>query len=71
MGRRKKPVAPMAVVKFLKEIGQKGGQARAKALSSTERKSVAARGGQSRWSGLTADQRKRLMAKVRAKRKKS
>ncbi len=59
----------MAVVDFLRKIGSRGGRARAKALSPTERKSVAARGGRSRWSGLDADQRGRIMAKVRAKRK--
>ena len=60
-----------AVQAFLKKIGQKGGRARARTVSATERKAASSRGGRSRWSGLDADQRGRIMAKVRAKRKSS
>jgi len=60
-------VVSTAVLDFLKKIGSRGGRARAKTLSPTERKSVATRDGRSRWSASDADQRGRIMAKVRAK----
>ncbi len=60
-----------AVQAFLRKIGKKGGRARAKSVSATERRAASSRGGRSRWSGLDADQRRRIMARVRAKRKKS
>ena len=61
----------MVVLDFLRKIGQKGGRARAKSLSPTELKAIGTKGGLSRWAGLNAAQRGRIMAKVRAKRRKS